>query len=65
MFNYEEICLRLIWLFWRNQIIVGGGWPVIGQGRRTGLYILTSTSLSTELFVRLGGSKKRKYHIYI
>jgi hypothetical protein len=37
---------------------------VIGQGRRTGLYILTSTSLSTELFVRLGGSKKIKYHIY-
>jgi hypothetical protein len=59
--NIYLIFLRLIGLFWRNQTIVGGGWPLTGQGRRIDFSILTSSSISTELFVRLGGSKKIKY----
>jgi hypothetical protein len=61
MFSYEEIFLRLIGLFWRNQIIVGGGWPLTGQGRRIELCTFTSSSISTELLIKLGGSKKIEY----
>jgi hypothetical protein len=32
-----------------------------GQGRRTELYMFTSSSISAELFIKVGGSKKIKY----
>jgi hypothetical protein len=62
VFSYtEEIFLRLIGIFWRNQTNVGGGWAMTGQESRIELYMFASSSISTELFVKLGGSKKIKY----